>query len=59
LIEEALRRFVASEHRFLVAVDAGLRDIEAGRVVAHATVMAEIDALLDGFPDDGPESPLS
>ena len=42
LIEEALRSYVASERDFLAKVDAGLADLEAGRLTDHRAVAAAI-----------------
>lgn len=46
LIEQALRSYVASERDFLAKVDAGLADIEAGRVTDHATVAAAMRRIV-------------
>lgn len=43
VIEEALRGYIASEQQFLDAVAEGLADFEAGRVVEHDEVMAQMD----------------
>jgi predicted transcriptional regulator len=42
LIEEALRSYISSERDFLAKVDAGLADLDAGRVTDHKTVAAAI-----------------
>lgn len=42
LIEQALRSYVADERDFLAKVDAGLADLEAGRLADHGTVAAAI-----------------
>ena len=43
IIEEALRAYVAQEMRFLQAVEEGLADLEAGRIVDHAEVVAGLE----------------
>lgn len=40
-IEQAVRRYVATELEFLAAVEEGVRDLEAGNVVDHAVVVEE------------------
>ncbi len=42
LIEQALRSFVTSERAFLAKVDAGLADLEAGRLTDRETVATAI-----------------
>ena len=42
LIEQALRSYVASERDLLAKVDAGLADLEAGRLTDHKAVAAAI-----------------
>ena len=42
LIEQALRSYVTSERDFLAKVDAGLADLEAGRLTDHQTVAAAL-----------------
>lgn len=42
LVEEALRSYVTSERRFIEAVEAGIADLEAGRLVEHETVVAAV-----------------
>lgn len=42
LIEQALRSYVTSEREFLAKVDAGLADLEAGRLSDHTAVAAAI-----------------
>jgi predicted transcriptional regulator len=42
LVGEALRSYVASERQFIEAVEAGLEDMKAGRVVDHDTVVAAV-----------------
>ena len=42
LIEQALRSYVADERDFLAKGDAGLADLEAGRLTDHGTVAAAI-----------------
>jgi predicted transcriptional regulator len=42
LVVEALRSYVASERQFIDAVEAGLDDLRAGRVVDHETVIAAV-----------------
>lgn len=42
LIEQALRSYVTSEREFLAKVDAGLADLEAGRLADHTAVAAAI-----------------
>ena len=40
VIEEALRGYIASEQQFLEAIEMGLGDVDAGRVVEHQEVVA-------------------
>jgi predicted transcriptional regulator len=42
LVVEALRSYVASERQFIDAVEAGLDDLRAGRLVDHETVIAAV-----------------
>ncbi|MBF0374017.1 MAG: ribbon-helix-helix protein, CopG family [Alphaproteobacteria bacterium] len=42
LVGEALRSYVASERQFIEAVEAGIRDLEAGRLVDQQTVVAAV-----------------
>lgn len=42
LVAEALRSFVDSERQFIEAVEAGLADLEAGRLVDHSVVAAAV-----------------
>ena len=42
LIEQAIRSYVASERDFMAKVDAGLADLEAGRMTDHTAVAAAI-----------------
>lgn len=42
LVAEALRSYVASERQFIEAVEAGLEDLKAGRLVDHETVAAAV-----------------
>lgn len=51
VIEEAIRGYIASEKQFVEAVEEGIREMEAGNVVPHETVMKEIDDLLATYPD--------
>ena len=46
LIREALAEFVLSEEAFAAAVEEGLADVRAGRLVDHDEVMREIRQLL-------------
>jgi predicted transcriptional regulator len=43
LIADAVRSYVASEAAFVEAVEEGLRDLDAGDVVDHDTVFAELE----------------
>ena len=47
LVQEALAEFVLSEEAFAAAVEEGLADLRAGRLVDHEEVMREIRQLLD------------
>lgn len=40
---EAIERAVAAESEFMAFIQEGIDDLEAGRVVDHATAMAELD----------------
>ena len=51
VIKEALRGYIASEKQFLEAVEEGIQDMKAGKVVPHEVVMHEIDDLLANYPD--------
>lgn len=44
---EAIADYVARELAIVEAIEAGLEDIRAGRVVPHDEVMAEIDAIIE------------
>jgi predicted transcriptional regulator len=46
LIREALAEFVLSQEAFAAAVEEGLADVRAGRLVDHDEVMREIRQLL-------------
>ena len=46
LVQEALAEFVLSEEAFAAAVEEGLADARAGRLVDHDEVMREIRQLL-------------
>ena len=46
LVREALAEFVLSEEAFAAAVEEGLADARAGRLVDHDEVMREIRQLL-------------
>jgi predicted transcriptional regulator len=46
LVEEALRSYVVSEKRFIEAVQAGIADLEAGRLMEHDTVVAAVDRII-------------
>ena len=50
LIEQALRSYVANEREFLAKVDAGLADLEAGRLTDHQTVAAAIRRIYRPVP---------
>jgi predicted transcriptional regulator len=45
-VREALAEFVLSEEAFAAAVEEGLADVRAGRLVDHDEVMREIRQLL-------------
>ena len=51
VIKEALRGYIASEKQFLAAVEEGIAEVQAGKVVPHDVVMQEINALLTKYPD--------
>jgi predicted transcriptional regulator len=42
----AVERAARAEARFLAFVQEGIDDIEAGRVIPHDVVMAELDAMI-------------
>ncbi len=42
LVAEALASYVTSEKQFIEAVEAGLDDLRAGRLVDHETVVAAV-----------------
>lgn len=46
VIEEALREYIAREKEFLDAVDEGIRAEEAGDMVDHADVVAELNSIV-------------
>jgi predicted transcriptional regulator len=46
VIEEALREYIAREKAFLEAIEEGIRAEEAGDMVDHAEVVAELDATI-------------
>ena len=47
LANEAIEGYVDRELEIVAAINRGLADMAAGRVVPHAEVMAEIDATID------------
>ena len=46
VIEEAIREYIAREKAFLEAIEEGIRAEEAGDLVDHADVVAELDAII-------------
>ena len=46
VINEALQGYIESEKQFVEAVQVGLRDIDAGRVVPHDAVMRELGDII-------------
>lgn len=46
LITKAVQRYLDEELEFLAFVQVGIDDLAAGRVVPHAEVMAELDAMI-------------
>jgi predicted transcriptional regulator len=46
LVEEALRSYAVSEKRFIEAVQAGIADLEAGRLMEHDAVVAAVDRII-------------
>lgn len=46
LAAEAIEAFVARERAVLEGIQEGLDDLEAGRVVAHDTAMARLEATI-------------
>jgi len=46
VIEEALRDYIAKEKEFLTAIDEGLRADDAGDLVDHTDVVAELDEII-------------
>ncbi len=51
VIEEAIRGYIAHERQFLDAVEEGIRDMKAGRVVQHDAVVKDLHNLLAAYPD--------
>ena len=47
LVREALAAYVQNEQEFAAAVEEGLADARAGRLIDHADVIREIRQLLD------------
>jgi predicted transcriptional regulator len=47
LAAEALAGYVERELEIIEGVQRGLADVESGRVVSHAQVIAEIDGAID------------
>ena len=47
LVHDALKFYVQSEDDFVAAVEEGLADIRAGRLVDHEDVLREMHELLD------------
>jgi len=45
-IERALRAYIGQEMEFLEAVEEGIRAAEAGDVVSHEDVVAEMDRII-------------
>ena len=52
VIEQAVRDYVALQEWQLAAIDEGIRDADAGRVVAHEDVVAWVKSW--GTPDELP-----
>lgn len=48
LTNDAVERYLAEEEAFLAAVDAGAKDSDAGRVVAHDDAMQYLRSLNQG-----------
>jgi len=46
VIEEALREYIAREKAFLESIEEGIQAEEAGDMVDHAAVVAELDAII-------------
>jgi len=46
VVAEALRGYIAREKAFLEAIEEGIRAEEAGDMVDHAEVVAELDAII-------------
>ena len=47
LVREALQFYVQSEEDFIIAVEEGLADIRAARLIDHKDVMREIQETFD------------
>jgi predicted transcriptional regulator len=47
-VEQALRDYIAKEMQFLEAVEEGIKAEEAGDLVDHAEVVAELDRIIAG-----------
>lgn len=49
LAAEAVAAYVARERTIIEGIERGIGDMKAGRTIAHAEAMAEVDALIDGI----------
>lgn len=54
LTNDAVERYLAQEEAFLAAVDAGIADAEAGRVVSHDSAMRYLRSLTSATPLPAP-----
>ncbi|MFL5804944.1 MAG: CopG family ribbon-helix-helix protein [Roseiflexaceae bacterium] len=45
IVEQAIRRFVRDEAEFIAAVQRGREDIQAGRLIEHDEMEAELDQI--------------
>ena len=56
LTNDAVERYLAEEEAFLAAVEAGVADADAGRVVGHDVAMTYLRALTTETPLPAPVS---
>ena len=57
LTNDAVERYLAEEEAFLAAVESGLQDAEAGRVVEHGEAMQYLRSLTTAAPLPKPNPP--
>ena len=51
VLREAISHLTEEDHRFRTSVEAGLKDIEEGRVISNEEMKARTRALIQSFRD--------